>query len=335
MDKIRIGVIGSGGIFRNLHAPYYQKSDRAQIVAVADLNTESAAGVAGSFGAAVCTDYREILDRKDVDAVDVSVHPKPHREMAVAAAEAGKHILMEKPMCCTVAEADAMIEAAKRAGVRLQVAYVLPFNPIRQKLKALLADGTLGELQMAYRHQMGWFKPQKPWLFDKAEAGGMLLENAIHTFDEWLWLYGPAESVYASTSHVPLGDPYPAPEKAVENNAVVNVRFKNGGTAVLLQSWASELGAHGEGMVGSRGSATIGSDGLRWKTHDMAEAEAYKPVVDNKAPKAASIEHWLKCIAGEETPRTAGEVGRAGVEIGEAAYRSSETGQVVSLPLRG
>lgn len=351
MEKIRVGVIGSGGIFRGLHVPYYQMTDRAEIVAVADINEDTATSVAKQFDADAYTDYRKVLDRKDVDAVDVSTHPKPHRDATVAATQAGKHILLEKPMCRTVVEADEMIAAADKAGVVLQVAYMLPFNPVYQKLKQLLEDGTLGDVQMTYGNQVGWFRPGHPWLFIREESGGMLIEQAIHNFDVWLWLYGPVASVYAYTSHVPLGGTYPEPEKAVENNAILLMKFKNSGAGMFIKSWAAEVGHGGEGVVCSKGSATFAEGGLRWKTHDMEKPEEFKPSVPDDdtyrtvsaearasrywgyASKGASIDHWLKCIAGEEKPTTSGRVGRAGIEIGEAAYRSAESGTVVTLPL--
>ena len=351
MEKIRVGVIGSGGIFRGLHVPYYEMTDRAEIVAVADVKEESAAEVAKRFDADAYTDYRKILDRKDVDAVDISTHPRPHRDVTVAAVQAGKHILLEKPMCRTVAEADEMIAAAADAGVMLQVAYMMPFHPVRQKLKQLLEDGTLGDLHMAYCNQVGWFRPGHPWLFIREESGGMLVEQAIHNFDLFLFLYGPVESVYAFTSHVPLGGTYPEPAKAVENNAILNIKFKNGGAGMFIKSWAAEVGHSGEGVVCSKGSAAFEGNGLRWKTHDMENPETFSaPVPDDEtyrtvpanaresrywsyASKGTSIDHWLKCIAGEESPTTSGQVGRAGIEIAEAAYRSSESGAVVSLPL--
>ncbi len=351
MEKIRVGVIGSGGIFRGLHVPYYEMTDRAKIVAVADMKPESAAEVAKKFGADAYTDYRQVLDRKDVDAVDVSTHPKPHRDIAVAAAQAGKHILLEKPMCRNIAEADEMIAAANKAKVALQVAYMMPFHPVNQKLKQLLKDGTLGELQMAYNNQVGWFRPSHPWLFIMEESGGMLVEQAIHNFDVFLWLYGPVASVYAYTSHVPLGGTYPEPEKAVENNAILLIKFKNGGAGMFIKSWAAEVGHGGEGVVGSKGSATFTEGGLRWKTHNMEKPEFFTATApdDNTyrtlspearergywgyASKGASIDHWLKCIAGEEKPTTSGHVGRAGIEIAEAAYRSAKTGIPVTLPL--
>ncbi len=353
MDKIRVGIIGCGGIFRNLHAPYYEEpTRRAEIVAIADINADAAQEQADRFGAESYTDYRALLDRSDIDAVDVCVHPRPHLEITRAAAEAGKHILMEKPMCCNVAEGDAMIAAAEEAGVLLMVAYMMRFDPGYRKLKSLLADGTLGALQMAYSNQVGWFSPERhPWLFVKSESGGMLVEQAIHHLDLWLWLYGPASTVYGVTSHVPLGGTYPAAAEAVENNAVLTVHFKQGGVAMMMKSWAAEVRHSGEGLVTRRGSATLLRHGLRWKTHDMAAEETFTaPVPEDAtyrnvpekvraqrywgmAAKGESIDHWLRCIAGETTPTTDGRIGRAGIELAEATYLSSEVGAPISLPL--
>ena len=351
MAGVRVGVIGCGGIFRNLHTPYLETTTLAKVVAIADQNEEAAKEQAERFGAEAYTDWREVVDRDDIDAIDLATHPRPHREIAVAAAESGKHIFVEKPMCRNVAEADAMIAAADKAGVLLQVAYMIRFNPNFQKLKEILDDGTLGKPLMIYCNQVGWFRPAHPWLFVKEESGGMLVEQAIHQLDEWVWLYGEVSSVYARTSHVPLGGTYPEPEKAVENNAVFIANFKNGATAMMIKSWAAEVGLRGEGLVCSKGSVTVSNDGIVWKTHDMDGPETFSaPVPDddtyrNVPPKAreqrywayaskgASIEHWLRCVAGEETPTTDGRVGRAGIEIAEAVYRSAESGETVSLPL--
>jgi len=348
MGMIKVGVIGSGGIFRDLHLPYYEMTKKAKIIAVADINEQSAEDIAHKCGADNSyTDYKELIKLKEIDAVDVCTHPGPHRDIAVAAAEAGKHILVEKPMCRTVREADEMIDATTKAGVSLQVAYMIRFNPVYMKLKQLLDEKTLGDLHMAYSCQVGCFPPRHPWLFIKEQSGGMLVEQAIHTLDEWLWLYGPVDTVYANVSHIPLGGTYPCVEKAVENNATLTVHFRNGGTGMLIKSWAAEIGHHGEGLVASEGSASIDRGKLTCKTHNMNEAETYVPEVPDDytyrtvdpearrrrywsyASKGASIEHWLKCIGGEDEPTTSGRVGRAGIEIAEAAYRSSEIGKPV------
>jgi len=349
---VKVGVIGCGGIFRGAHLPFLEwRRDRVQVTAVADLKRANARQVAERLGAKVCRDWKELLKRKDVDAVIIATHPRPHCQIALAAARAGKHILLEKPMCRTVAEADRMIAAARKAGVMLQVAYIMRFRPSYQKLKELLDDGTLGKPHLVYCNQVGWFPPRHPWLFIRAESGGMLVEQAIHVLDEWLWLYGPVKSVYAQTSHVPIGGTYPEKRRAVENNATVVVRFRSGATGMLCKSWAAEVRHGGEGVVCERGSAQLGGGGLTWKTHDMPEPATFRDEVPDDdsypqvrgeerqrrywgfATKGASIAHWLDCIEGKARPTTSGEVGRAGIEIAEAAYRSARTGQPVTLPL--
>ena len=354
MDRIKVGIIGCGRIFLRNHAPYYEEpTSRAEIVAVADLNGASAAKQANRFDADPYIDYRRLLDRRDIDAVDVACHPAPHRDITLAAAGAGKHILTEKPMCLNVAQGDEMVAAAEGAGVLLQVAYTMRFDPAYMKLKQLLEDGALGRLQMAYSNQVGYLRPRKSlaWLPIREESGGMLVEQAIHNLDIWLWLYGPASTVYGYTSHVPLGDAYPEPHKAVENNAVLTIHFKKGGVGTMIKSWVAEVGNSGDGMVGSKGSAVMLRQGLRWKTHGMAEAqefvagvpddETYRTLPPDQrqrrywdaATKGASIDHWLKCIAGLEKPTTDGHIGRAGIELTEAVYRSAAIGAPVSLPL--
>ncbi len=159
MDKIKVGVIGCGGIFRNLHSPYYEEPNRrSDIVAVADLDADSANEQAKRFNARAYTGYRQLLDQADVDAIDVCCHPAPHLEITLAAAAAGKHVLMEKPMCRNVDEGNQMVAAAEKANILLQVAYMMRFDPGQAKLKELLDDGTLGTLQMAYSNQIGWFR---------------------------------------------------------------------------------------------------------------------------------------------------------------------------------
>ena len=225
MDPIRVGVIGIGGIFRNLQTPYYETTGRAKIVVVCDLVEERASAIAERLGADVCTDFRQVLARDDVDEVVVSTQPGPRCAIAVQAAAAGKHVFAEKPMCCNVAEGSRMTEAAESAGITLNVAYMQPFNPVLRKVKQMLTDGTLGDVHLAYGQEIGWFRPGHPWLFVQAESGGMLVEQAIHTLDVWLWLYGPVASIHGRTSHIPLGGTYPEPAQAVENNAVLTIAY--------------------------------------------------------------------------------------------------------------
>jgi predicted dehydrogenase len=178
----------------------------------------------------------------------------------------------------------------------------------------------------------------------------MLVEQAIHVFDEWLWLYGGVRSVFARTDKVDVGGTYPGKAKGVENIATVVVEFRSGATGLLSKSWAAEVRCGGEGVICSKGSASS-QGGLTWKTHDMAEPATFAEAVPDDgsypqvagdarqgrywgfASKGASIAHWLDCIEGKARPTTSGTVGRAGIEIAEAAYRSAKAGRPVKLPL--
>ena len=147
-----------------------------------------------------------------------------------------------------------------------------------------------------------------------------------------------------------VGGTYPERSKAVENNATVVVEFRSGATGLLIKRWAAEVSSGGEGVVCEKGSAKLGGC-LTWKARDMAESSTFPDAVPDGgcypqmpkeqrdrgywgfASKGASIGHWLDCIEDKATPTTAGQVGRAGVEIAEAAYRSAKYGQPVTLPL--
>ena len=171
-------------------------------------------------------------------------------------------------------------------------------------MKKLLDNGTLSALQMGYCNQVGWFRPQHPWLLIQQESGGMLVEQAIHHLDLWLWIYGRETSVYGYTSHVPLGGTYPLPEEAVENNAATIIHFKDGGIGMMIKSWAAEVEHNGSGMVSSKGPATLLSHGLRWKTHDMVAAEEFiVPVTDDDTYRCLSEGRRQQSGIGAFTPK--------------------------------
>jgi len=143
------GVIG-GGVWGETHLMAYAACPRARLVGVCDINEELARQRAAQYGAEMwTTDYRELLARDDVDAVSIVTPDFLHHEMAVAAAEAGKHILLEKPMATSVEEAQSMADAAEKAGVKLMVDFHNRWNPAFVQIKAAIDAGEMGELQMA------------------------------------------------------------------------------------------------------------------------------------------------------------------------------------------
>ncbi|MBM4048285.1 MAG: Gfo/Idh/MocA family oxidoreductase [Planctomycetes bacterium] len=334
--RLRIGVIGCGGIFRGQHLPYYQKSDLAEVLAVADVDKARAKEVAEKLKAPFHSDNpNDILKRDDLDVVDISTHPENHCALTVAATAAGKHVLIEKPMCISVAEADDMIAAAEKAKVKLAVAYPLPFDPAFQRVKDLIDKKAIGDLVSLRFTSMSFFNaPQHPWLFRKEKSGGMFVENTIHWINAFLWWGGPVEEVSAFTKTVPCHAAYQPVDGAIESEIVAILRFQKGAIGAMTQSWSARLGSFEAGIVGSEGGInfTHTKFTIKAKGSDKVE-EIERSKTAGADAKARCLEHFLRCVLDDETPCTSGEVGRADVEVAEAAYIAAAEKRVVELPL--
>lgn len=195
---IRIGLLGAGTIAKT-HAQAYATITRSKVVAVADLDIKQASELAASLDAEVAVDCTEIINRKDIDAVDICLPTFIHARYTVEAAQMGKHVLCEKPIATTLADADAMIEATERAGVILMVAQVLRFWPQYVALKRILDGGEIGKPLAIYAARLGtaptwtWNK----WILDPILGGGVLLDLQIHDLDYITWLWGPPKMVNA------------------------------------------------------------------------------------------------------------------------------------------
>ena len=206
MSKIRIGVIGCG-VISDLTVCGYRDDDRVEIAAVCDSSKEKAEAKAGEWGAAkVYDDYRRLLDDADIDAVEIITPHNLHRPMAIEAAKAGKHISVQKPMACNVAECREMIAAADEAGVILRVNDPYIFYPPIVKAKELIEAGEIGNPSMVRIRttvgsmDCGWEVDPDAWAwrFDKKRSGGgNMLDDMHHKFAVALFLGGDVEKVSA------------------------------------------------------------------------------------------------------------------------------------------
>ena len=152
MDKVRIGIIGCGGIANNKHMPSLAKLPHVEMVAFCDIIEERAQKAAKDFGtpdAKVYVDYKELLARKDIDVVHVLTPNKQHSFITVDALESGKHVMCEKPMAINSAEAKKMLDAAKRTGKKLTIGYQSRYKPESMYLKKCIENGDLGEIYFA------------------------------------------------------------------------------------------------------------------------------------------------------------------------------------------
>ncbi len=233
-----IGVIGCGTIAFSAHLPAITRlGDRVELVAVADVRAEQASRAAQQFGAAAYyTDYRALLARPDIGIVVICTPEFLHREQVVAAAEAGKHILCEKPMADSLESADAMIAAAARAGVKFMVGHSRRFTRRYREVRAAIDSGEIGAVRLVRENERRpramysslnlasdyWSPTGKPWISAAGYTLGAPMTNAVHETDLLRWFAGSeAASVQAESR---ISDP----EGEVSDFISITIRFQNG-----------------------------------------------------------------------------------------------------------
>jgi predicted dehydrogenase len=213
METVRVGIIGAGRI-ADLHAPGYESSASAQIVAVCDTANGVAERRAAEWGAArAYTDYRALLDDAEVDAVDIITPHNLHARMTIHALDAGKHVSVQKPMATTLEDCRAMIEASNRAAGSFRVFENFRFYPPLIRAKNLLDSGAIGEpisirmkaVQGALKY--GWPVPRSTleWRFDDEQSGGgrVVFDYGYHLFSVALHMLGPVDRVFAWINDTP------------------------------------------------------------------------------------------------------------------------------------
>jgi predicted dehydrogenase len=280
---IKVGVLGGGGIVGDHIRGYRAYADAIEVVAVADVVEETARRRAVELGAAVYTDFRQMILEADLDAVDICLPHHLHAEAILAAARAGKHILCEKPLCLTVQQADQVQQAVSAAGVTLMCAHNQLYLPAVSKAKQLLDQGILGTVYEVRTTDSFYndFNPQNMgWRASAATSGGgELMDTGYHATYLMLHLAGsaPAEATALLSRHR-------LRFMEGEDSAHVLVRFDNGVVGHLVTSWAYDPppGSERFSVVGERGS--LRSDGrsltatLRGSsphTYDFEDVDTY------------------------------------------------------------
>jgi myo-inositol 2-dehydrogenase / D-chiro-inositol 1-dehydrogenase len=252
MDELRIGLIGAGRI-AHVHAESYRRVSGGKLVAVADVIKPAAEKMAAQYGMDAYQDYRDILARSDIDAVAIATPNWLHAEIAIAAAQAGKHIFCEKPIALTVADADAMIQAAEKAGVVLQVGFMLRFTPPLPRAREIVASGALGNVIALRGAIFGW-EPSDDWFYVKEKGGGVILDTMIHFADLVRWFAGPVTSAYTEGGAYVLDG---AKRHGSPDNACVTLKHANGAMTQLYITWTSGYGNFFAEVYGSEGSISV------------------------------------------------------------------------------
>jgi predicted dehydrogenase len=347
--KWRFGIVGAGGI-SEVHLNVLKKEPRAEVKAISDVDIDKARKRAASHGIPhIHADYRELIDRDDLDAVIVCVPNDLHAPVAIDALRAGKHVLCEKPMAINGTRALEMAEAAKQAGRVLMVGQNNRFRGEALLLKQLIEKGKLGQI---YHAKTGWIRRSGipgwgSWFTTMERAGGgPLIDIGVHMLDVTLWLMGFPKpvAVFGQTYGVfgprkkGLSDWGSIDDRGVfdvEDLAVAMIRFEGGITLTLDVSWAAyvERDRVFVNLFGNEGGAAMDLDeGKITLFHE----EANTPVDSVLRPKPRDarlllLKNFIDSMEGTAEPVCTPEQGVYIHRILDAVYRSSRTGELVKL----
>lgn len=318
---IRIGIVGAGpngtGNAKNLAA----HEDRCSITAVADPNVEAAKTLADCYGAKAVSDMKDILDA--VDAVVISSPNFLHREHTLAAAEAGRHVWIEKPMALSVADADVMVEAVGRAGVASMIGFSVRFSGIVRKMKEIYTSGQIGDLLSLWSRRLCFFDPatRKGWRFDYSKSGGVMAELLVHEIDWIVDIAGDPNAVYCRKASRYHDDPR-------DNEHIwLTLSFEGDTTGTIEGSQMSLIADYHRGIVGTKGSAAT----RNWGGDLFLQTEPKKADQVEPAEGFDKHGHFLDVIEGKCESVADVSHGRKIVLISEKAVESAVTGQVVRL----
>lgn len=340
-----IAILGAGDI-ANTHIEGFKKlAPRCQIRALVDVNVQKAEEKRKKYGldCLVCSDYRELLDRTDIQLASICLPPAFHCQTATDFLEKGIHVLCEKPMALSVEECDRMLEAAKKGNAKLSVVAQNRFKNDVMKTKRLADQGALGNILYAQANSLWWRGDHYYDLWWRGtwekEGGGCTFIHAVHHIDLFLWMMGEAESLQAMVSNQNHGG------SEVEDVSMCMVRFRNGAVGTLVSS----LLHHGEQqnliLDGTKGTVEIPhkiavsrqlDNGYPTADEEACRSlcEAYEALPDLQYTEHfGQLEDIVRAVEEGRDPLVTGEDGRRTMEFIAAVYQSAFLGEAVHFPL--
>lgn len=328
MPEIGIGIVGLGEIGQ-VHLRGFQRApELARVRAVTDIDAGLRSAIARSYDAADCASLQELLALGDVQAVSVCVPHNLHRDVALAAIAAGKHVLLEKPMALTTGECDEIIDAAARAGVRVGVSHNQLFHPPHVHARQLLQSGALGR-PLLLRMRLGIGGKFDGWRADPAATGGGLLFDAgVHRFYMARALFGDVSELAAMAD---------APRQRGEDLAAVLLRFASGALGVIEANYHCPGGAFDDAIE------VCATKGMLYLSGCEADFEGFRtgpPLLrydgswheEHVEPGSwresvyASVQEFARALTRGEEPPVDGREGRAVVELIERVYALTGAG---------
>jgi predicted dehydrogenase len=340
MSEVGFGIVG-GGMIGAVQAAAIQQISGAKLVAVCGRDVTRTAEFAAKLGCTAYTDYERFLQHPGLQIVNICTPSGTHADLGIRAAEAGKHVLTEKPIEINLERADALIEACDRAGVKLGVIFQSRFLPAVQRIKQAVDEGRFGELMLGDA-LVKWYRASEyyapgTWRGTlKMDGGGSLINQAIHTVDLLRWIMGPAESAFAMKAALRY------PHIEAEDTLVGTVKFQNGALGVVQATTSAKPGFKRRLEIsGERGTVILDGDAISvWaidgEDSNLGEAEQ---LTDGSANPAAisneghrrQIEDMMQAVIENRAPMIDGREGRKSLELVVALYAAANEGKPVRL----
>jgi predicted dehydrogenase len=332
-EELRAAVIGVGSMGRH-HARVYTELTETALVGVADVEPSTGEQIGTKYGVRSYTDYRQLLEAEEPDIVTVAVPTGNHRAVVETALEAGAHVLVEKPIAATVADAEFLIERADALGRKLMVGHIVRFSPVMQALKDHLDEGELGRIFQIVCRRVGPFP-------SRIRDVGVVIDLAPHDLDIMRFVSGEeAVRVYAETEQQIHTDH--------EDLVTAQIRFTDGFTGVLEINWLTPVKIREVTVLGEQGMfrandltqdlffhENADANGLDWShlslLKGVSEGKMIRYPIQRYEPLRAELQAFAESVLEDTPVPVSGEDGLAALELALAVVESGRSNQVVTL----
>lgn len=322
-EILSVGVIGTGGIAQS-HMHAIEANDNIKLVAAMDVVEERAKAAVEKYGGKAYTNLDDFLGDPDVEGVHVCTPHKFHIDHVVAAADAGKHVMVEKPMALSVSECDQMIDASEKAGKILMVGQVMRYYPVNRKIKDMIVEGMIGKPGHLMRRRYSYFDPTKgtnAWYLN-LEVGGICVLYCFgpHEYDILPWyMDSPIIEVFArGTESTEL-------YSGQKDSYTAMLTHENGAVSVLSQSVVCHSSAHDQYIVGSKGSMMMSGGKLLLNGKEVTIEGTSAEGMPNQ------VREFAQCCLEGSKPDASGRSVRHTMAVIEATKLSAERNEIVKL----
>lgn len=316
MSKTNVGVIGVGAMGYN-HVRIYSELENANLLAISDMVRGTLDSVSKEFNTVGYVDFDNILQLEDIEAVNICVPTVFHHDVVMNAIEAGKNVLVEKPIASKLDEAQEMIDAANDAGVILATGHVERFNPAVRVAKKLIDDGEIGEVVTAHAKRLGPYPP-------RIRDVGVAIDLAIHDIDIFNYLFeSKANTVFANMSSNLKNCEF-------EDHAEIMTKYDNEVLTILETNWLTPYKKRQLNITGVDGIISV-DYGEQTVTVYKENNSVENIKVDNKEPLKEELRSFVNAVQTKSTPEVSGQDGFEALKIVDAAMKSSKERKLIEL----